>query len=89
MWNKEQKEAWEGLENLWNEQPESEKINIQIENLVLELKNKTSEFEKKSIQKDLDYIKENTSDFEKDSIKKDLKQITSFLAKFKSKKKKK
>ncbi|WP_196889536.1 hypothetical protein [Aureivirga sp. CE67] len=56
MWSKEQKEAWEDLENLWSEQPESEKINIQMDHLILELKNKTSDFEKKSIQKDLDFF---------------------------------
>lgn len=53
MWNKEQKDNWQDLKDIWNNQPQSEKINIQTSNLILELKSKVSQFEKDSIKNDL------------------------------------
>ena len=49
MWSKEQNEVWQDLKGVWNNQPESEKINIQLSNLILELKSKVSQLEKVSI----------------------------------------
>ena len=50
MWSKEQNEVWQDLKGVWNNQPESEKINIQLSNLILELKSKVSQLEKDSIK---------------------------------------
>ena len=38
MWNSEQKNIWQELKNTWNEQPQSEKINIQVSQLIMSLK---------------------------------------------------
>ena len=81
MWSKEQNEVWQDLKEIWNNQPQSEKINIQTSNLILELKSKISQFEKDSIKKDLKFIKSSVSQFEKDSIKKDINIISTFIKK--------
>ena len=57
MRSKEQNDIWQDLKEVWNNQPESEKINIQASNLILELKSKVSQFEKDSIRKDIKFIK--------------------------------
>ena len=81
MWSKEQNEVWQDLKGIWNNQPESEQINIQASNLILELKSKVSQFEKDSIKNDIKFIKSSTNQFEKDSIKNDLRIISKFIKK--------
>lgn len=81
MWSKEQNEVWQDLKDIWNNQPESEKINIQASNLILELKSKVSQFEKDFVKNDIKFIKSSMSQFEKDSIKKDLNLISKFIRK--------
>lgn len=81
MRNKEQKNTWKDIQDIWNNQPQSEKINIQVSELVAEFKAKVSPFEKKLINKDIAFIKANTSEFEKKSIGKDIDVITSFIKK--------
>ncbi|WP_167612428.1 hypothetical protein [Maribellus sediminis] len=81
MLSKEQNDIWQDLKEIWNNQPESEKINIQASNLILELKSKVSQFEKDSIRKDIKFIRSSTSLFEKDSIKKDLQTISNYIRK--------
>jgi len=89
MWNNEQKDIWKDIKDTWNEQPQSEKINIQVSKLIEEFKSKISQFEKNSINKDLAFITTSVSQFEKDSIKRDLNIISTFLKKVTSKLKKK
>lgn len=87
MWNSEQKNIWQELKNTWNNQPQSEKINIQVSDLINEFKSKVSEFEKNSIKSDIAALKlnwaktkrNNVSKFEKDSIKKDVKIISALI----------
>ena len=87
MWNSEQKNIWQDLKNTWNNQPQSEKINIQVSELTNEFKSKVSEFEKNSIKSDIATLKlnwaktkrNNVSQFEKDSIKKDIKIISTLI----------
>ncbi|MBQ0769252.1 MAG: hypothetical protein KBT58_08165 [Bizionia sp.] len=89
MWNNEQKEIWQDIKNTWNDQPQSEKINIQVSQLLHEFKSKVSQFEKDSINSDLatlklswDKTKKNKiSQFEKDSINKDINTIMTFIKK--------
>ena len=81
MWSKEQNEVWQDLKGIWNNQPESEQINIQASNLIVELKSKVSQFEKDSIKNDIRFIKSSMSRFEKDSIKKDLQLISKLIKK--------
>ena len=77
------------LKNTWNEQPQSEKINIQVSQLINEFKSKVSQFEKDSINSDIATLKlnwaktkrNNVSQFEKDSIKKDINIISEFIKK--------
>ena len=49
MWNSEQKNIWKDIKNTRNEQHQSEKINIQVSQLINEFKGKVSQFEKDSI----------------------------------------
>ena len=79
MWNSEQKNIWQDIKNTWNEQPQSEKINIQVSQLINEFKSKVSQFEKDSIKSDIanlnihwnKFKKSNKiNQFEKDLIKK-------------------
>ena len=87
MRNSEQKNIWQDLKNTWNNQPQSEKINIQLSQLTNEFKSKVSEFEKNSIKSDIAALKlnwaktkrNNVSQFEKDSIKKNMKIISAFI----------
>ena len=89
MRNSEQKKIWQDIKNTWNEQPQSEKINIQVSQLINELKSKVSQFEKDSINSDIATLKlnwaktkrNNVSQFEKDSIKKDIHIISEFIKK--------
>ncbi|HED37710.1 MAG TPA: hypothetical protein ENI76_05630 [Ignavibacteria bacterium] len=89
MWNNEQKDIWKDIKDTWNEQPESEKINIQVSKLIEEFKSKISQFEKNSINKDLAFITTSVTQFEKDSIKRDLNIVSTLLKKVISKLKKK
>lgn len=89
MWNSEQKNIWQDIKNTWNEQPPSEKINIQVSQLLNEFKSQVSQFEKDSINSDIASLKlnwartkrNNVSQFEKDSIKKDIDIISEFIKK--------
>ena len=89
MWNSEQKNIWQDIKNTWNDPPQSEKINIQVSQLINEFKSKVSQFEKDSINSDIAALKlnwaktkrNNVSQFEKDSIKKDLNIISEFIKK--------
>ena len=89
MWNSEQKNIWQNIKETWSEQPQSEKINIHITQLINEFKSKVSQFEQDSINSDLAALKLNWSEtksnkvsqFEKDSIKKDLAIISEFIRK--------
>ncbi|CAM1363263.1 conserved hypothetical protein [Tenacibaculum sediminilitoris] len=85
MWNNEQKNIWHDIKDAWNDQPQSEKINIQVSQLLDEFKSKASQFEKDSINKDLAFITSSTTKFEKDSIKRDLAFITTSVTKFEKK----
>ena len=38
MWNNEQKNIWQDIKDTWNDQPQSEKINIQVSQLLNEFK---------------------------------------------------
>ncbi|NER13494.1 hypothetical protein GWK08_08605 [Leptobacterium flavescens] len=82
MWNKEQQEVWDDIKNMWNESSQSKAIKIDMSQLVVELKNKTSQFEKDAIKWDIEMIKGSISQFEKDSIKSDIALITSVVKKF-------
>jgi hypothetical protein len=81
MWNKEQKDIWRDIKNIWNNQPQSEKINIQVSKLIVDFKSKISQFEKDSINKDIAMLKRSVSQFEKKSILRDINIITSFIKK--------
>ena len=89
MWNNEQNATWQDIEDIWNEQPQSEKINIQVSKLIEEFKSKISKFEKDSIHKDLAFITTSITQFEKNSIKRDLNLFSKLLKKVTSKLKKK
>lgn len=75
---------WEDLKNTWNAQPESKRINIEVNQLINSFKTKVSDFEKQSIENDLKNITASISDFEKNAIKKDLKFIADLFQKVKS-----
>ncbi|MCK0157658.1 hypothetical protein MWU65_10735 [Cellulophaga sp. F20128] len=89
MWNREQKNIWQEIKDTWNKQPQSEKINIQVSQLISEFKGKVSQFEKDSINSDIATLKENwaktkrnkVSLFEKNSIKKDINRISELIKK--------
>jgi hypothetical protein len=89
MWNNEQNAIWQDIKDIWNEQPQSEKINIQVSKLIEEFKSKISKFEKDSIHKDLAFIISSITKFEKNSIKRDLNLFSKLLRKVTSKLKKK
>ncbi len=74
-------DLWNELKNVWKNSSQTEKINFQISNLIVELKSKVSQFEKDSIKKDIKRISNLTSQFEKDSITKDLRRIKSAVRK--------
>ena len=82
MIDKEQREVWQELKELWKNSSQGEKIYFQISALVVELKSKVSQYEKDAITKDISKIIELTSDFEKDSITRDFEKITASLRKF-------
>lgn len=83
MKNSEKKNIWQDIKNTWNEQPQFEKINIQVSQLITEFKSKVSQFEKDSIKKDIATLKlnwaktkiNNVSQFEKDLIEKSVKYL--------------
>lgn len=89
MWNSKKKNIWRDIKNTWNEQPQSEQINIQVSQLINEFKSKVSQFEKDSINSDIATLKlnwartksNNVSQLEKDSIKKDINIISDFIKK--------
>jgi len=75
-------DVWSDIKDTWNHSAHAEDINLEIGQLIEELKNKISPLEKKMIEDDIEYIKIHTSQFEKDSIDKDLQLITKSLKKF-------
>jgi hypothetical protein len=81
MRNKEQKDIWQDMKDIWNKQPQSEKINIQVSELIAEFKSKISQFEKDLIYKDIAFIESSTSQFEKKLIQRDINLFTSLLKK--------
>jgi hypothetical protein len=89
MWNTEQKNIWRDIKDTWNDQPQSEKIDIQVSQLLKEFKDKVSQFEKDSINSNIATLKVNwaktkrdhVSQFEKDSINKDINIISGFIRK--------
>ncbi|REE79724.1 hypothetical protein BX611_2619 [Lutibacter oceani] len=89
MWNNKQKDIWKDIKDTWNKQPQSEKINIQVSQLLNEFNGKISQFEKDSINSDIATLKVNwaktkkdkVSQFEKDSIKKDINIISESIKK--------
>jgi len=89
MSGQEQKEVWHDLKEIWKNYPQSEKINIEMSQLIIDFKGKISQFEKDSIKSDVTKIKASWSQFEskisrfeKDSINKDVAKITSSLRNF-------
>lgn len=87
MWNNKQKNIWQDIKDTWNDQPQSEKINIQVSQLLNEFKGKVGQFEKDSINSDIATLKaswaktkrDKVSQFEKASIKKDINIISRFI----------
>ncbi|WP_420553328.1 hypothetical protein [Tenacibaculum aiptasiae] len=77
-----QQEAWDDLKNIWNKSSQGKEINIIMSELIIELKSKTTEFERNSIKKDVEFIKGNISQFEKDSIKRDMEFIKGSIGNF-------
>ncbi|MFY0690077.1 MAG: hypothetical protein JXQ90_23090 [Cyclobacteriaceae bacterium] len=82
-------QAWQELKDVWINSAQSRHINIQIRDLVNELKAKSSEFEKRSINSDLAVLKSSwkktkgsVSQFEKDAMRRDLNLITRLLKRF-------
>ena len=65
MWNNKQKNIWQDIKDTWKDQPESEKINIQISQLLNDFKINVSQLEKDSIKSDI-----NTMNFHLDKFKK-------------------
>lgn len=82
MWDKEQQETWEEIKAMWKASGHQKRIHMNMSQLVLELKDKASEFEKNAIKRDLQRIKGSVSQFEKDAIKSDIQLITSAVKKF-------
>lgn len=82
MLNKEQEIAWNDIKNIWNKSSENKEIQIVMSQLIIELKDRTSQFEQDTIASDLNVIKRNISQFEKDAIKKDLLFIKQNISQF-------
>lgn len=82
MWTKEQQDTWDDIKNIWNASSHSKAIKIDASQLLIELRNKTSQFEKDAIKKDLKIIKGTINQFEKESIQSDIAFITSAVKKF-------
>lgn len=89
MKHKETAFEWEDLEELWESSVKGSQIQIQLSDLINELKMNTGQFEMNAIQRDLEELdpyfsdfKDMTSQFEKDSIKNDLAKITESLRSF-------
>ena len=89
MKNKETAFEWEDLEELWEGSVQGSQIQIQLSDLLNELKANTSEFEMNAIKRDLKDLdqyfsdfQQITSQFEKDAIKNDLAKITRSLRSF-------
>lgn len=83
MENREQQKTWEDIKNIWNNSSENKEINIQMSELLIELKEKTSQFEKDAIRKDVELIKGTMSQFEKKIITSAFKFVRRIIQKFK------
>ena len=86
MIKQEQRDAWKEVTEIWENSSKGDKINFQITELIGELKDKMSQFEKSSIKSDITKIKSSwnqeskkVSQFEKDSVSKDLLKITKWI----------
>lgn len=89
MVKQEQRDTWKEVTEIWGNSSKGDKINFQISELIGELKDKMSQFEKSSIKSDIAKIKSSwnqenkkISQFEKDSISEDLLKITKLIKKF-------
>ncbi|MFT4834419.1 MAG: hypothetical protein ACJAVY_002429 [Marinoscillum sp.] len=89
MSDKEQKFEWQELKEIWVNSSHTKKINIQMSDLLDEVKGKVSQFEKDSIKSDIAVLKSHwsqfkgmASQFEKDSINDDLVKIIALLKRF-------
>lgn len=81
MLDSESKELWQELKEIWKKSSETKKIHIQISGLVDELKSKVSQFEKDSINRDIETITTSISQFEKDSIRRDIEMFSGLIRK--------
>jgi len=50
------KQVWQELKEIWNNSSRTEKINLQISVLIIDLKGKVNHFEKDSISRDITKI---------------------------------
>ncbi len=57
MLEQELKKVWQELKEIWNNSSRTEKINFQIAQLMIDLKDKVSQFEKDSISRDITKVK--------------------------------
>ena len=81
MLDQELNDIWKELKGVWSNSSQTEKINIQMSSLIVELKSKVSQFEKDSVKRDIKTIQTFTSQFEKDSITNDIRIIKSAIIK--------
>ncbi len=89
MSSQELNESWEEVKQIWNDSSKGTKIEFHIANLIDELKQKTTEFEKSSIKSDLTHLKaswkrynKKVSQFEKDAVTDDVSMITKWIKRF-------
>ncbi len=89
MKNSEQPFEWNELRDLWVNSSQTRNIHIQVADFLNEVKNKSSQFEKDAIDKDMEALKSSLkefsgliSQFEKDSVEKDIKVVSVSLRKF-------
>lgn len=80
---------WNELKDLWENSSQTREIRIQVTDFLNEVKNKTSQFEKDAIDKDLESLKSSLKDFEglvsqfeKEAINDDMEKITRAFRKF-------
>lgn len=88
MKNSQQSFEWNELRDLWENSSQTREIHIQVMDFLSEVKNKTSQFEKDAIDRDMEALKSSlkeftgmVSQFEKDAVKHDFIKITGSLKK--------
>lgn len=79
MLDPESKELWEELKGIWKKSSDTKKIQIQISELVDELKGKVGQFEMDSINKDIAMITGSITQFEKESISRDMAMFSGLI----------